>query len=62
MIDRGGFDMELVAIARQHKMPIKEIPVTWHDDPRSHVKGLDYIIFLFQAMKVRVNIWFGKYK
>jgi dolichyl-phosphate beta-glucosyltransferase len=60
-LNRWGFDFEIIAIARQHKLPIKEIPVIWRDDPRSHVKGIDYIQVLWEAVKVRFNIWFRRY-
>ena len=38
LVDRFAFDVEALYLARKHGYRIKELPVTWHDDPDSRVK------------------------
>lgn len=58
---RWGFDFEALAIAKKHELKIKEIPITWINDPKSHVKLSAYIKTLSEALKVRQNLLTGKY-
>lgn len=60
-ISRWGFDFEALAIAKKLRYRIKEIPVRWINDPKSHVKLGSYIKTLFETLKVRKNLWTGKY-
>lgn len=62
IIDRWGFDVEVLAIARLLGYKIKEFPVTWVNDPQSHVTFKAYLQVLWETVKVRINIWRGKYK
>jgi len=41
---------------------IKEIPVTWKNDPESKVKLKGMIRMLFDLLKIRWNLITGKYK
>jgi len=50
-----GFDFEALAIAKKHKLKIKEMPIAWINDAISHVKLSSYIKTLFEALKVRVG-------
>lgn len=43
-IDRWGFDSEILYIAKKLRLKIKEVPVTWIDDPNSKVKFPQAII------------------
>lgn len=61
-INRWGFDIEVLAIARLLEYKIKEFPVTWINDPKSHVTLIAYLQVLWETVRVRVNIWRGKYK
>jgi dolichyl-phosphate beta-glucosyltransferase len=47
-----GFDVEALAIARARKFRIKEIPVTWKNDPDSKVNMWAYPQVLMQTLVV----------
>lgn len=61
-IDRWGFDVEALTIAKSHNYKIGIIPANWEDAPGSHVKSLDYIGVLRDVLRIRLNMLFGKYK
>jgi len=61
-IDGWGFDIEVLALARELKCKIGIIPVRWVNDPRSHFVPLDYLRVLTETIKVRYNLLTGKYK
>lgn len=61
-IDRWGFDFEALAIARKLGYKIGIIPIVWRNDPKSHVKLSGYFKTLQELLKVRWNLWAGKYK
>ncbi|MCP6719924.1 MAG: glycosyltransferase family 2 protein [Patescibacteria group bacterium] len=60
-IDRWGFDVEALALAKKLGYKIKEIPVTWVNDPYSHVGIKGYISTLWDVVRVRWWLWGGKY-
>lgn len=60
-LDHWGFDFEILAIARKKGYRIKEVPINWKNDPRSHVKLSAYIKTLLEVLRVRWNLWTGKY-
>jgi dolichyl-phosphate beta-glucosyltransferase len=39
-IDRFGFDMEVLVLAKKYGYTIKEVPIKWHDSPKSSVRAL----------------------
>jgi len=59
---RWAFDVEILAIARQLGLKIKEMPVYWVNDTESHVKISGMVRMLLEVLKVRWNLWRGKYK
>lgn len=61
-ITRWGFDIEVWALARKFKYKIAMIPLYWENDVVSHVKASAYIAVLFETIKIRMNLWSGKYK
>ncbi|OHB22300.1 MAG: hypothetical protein A2939_04535 [Parcubacteria group bacterium RIFCSPLOWO2_01_FULL_48_18] len=61
MIRGWGFDAEALALARRLGYRIKEIPVVWVNDPRSHVTFSGYLGTLWEVAKVRYNLWFNRY-
>jgi dolichyl-phosphate beta-glucosyltransferase len=61
-IFRWAFDVEILALARKDKFKIKELPITWVNDSESHVKLSGMIEMLLEVMRVRLNLWGGKYK
>ena len=59
---KWGFDIEVLALARKFNFKIKEVPIKWVNDPKSHVKLSAYIQVLLEVLKIRWNLWTNKYK
>ncbi len=58
-----SFDAEVLFIAQSRHYRIKEVPVTWHDQPGTKVRLLqDATRSLAGLMRIRVNGLRGKYK
>ena len=62
-ISQWAFDVELLALARKFHYKIKEVPVSWKNDPNttSHPRLLDYFKFLMEVVKIRWNLITGAY-
>ena len=61
--DRWSFDIEVLAIARAHKFKIKEVGITWYNDPHSLVNPIkDGLKMVRDAWVVRKNLKKGIYK
>lgn len=62
-IDRWGFDIEMLALARKFGHKIKEVPVRWKNDPNtaSHPRLSAYFQVLMETVKIRRNLLTGKY-
>ena len=61
-IERFGFDVELLYIARKHNLPIAEIPVQWFDSPDSRVRVVrDSFSMLKDLLAIRWNDLKGIY-
>lgn len=60
-IDRFGFDIEMLALARKFGYKIKEVPVNWKNDPNSSVGLKAYFQVLAETVRIRWNLWTGKY-
>jgi len=56
-IDKWGFDAEALALAKELGYKIKEMPVFWVNDIRSHVKLTSYLQVFWEVVKVRWWIW-----
>ena len=55
-IDRWGFDSEILYIAKKHGLSVKEIPVTWENDPLTKVRfPRDLIKSFLELLQVRLN-------
>ena len=52
-IDRWGFDIEALALARHFGFSIAFVPAYWVNDAASHVKLSGYIGVLLETVKVR---------
>lgn len=61
-IERWGFDIEVLALARALNLRIGMIPAHWINDDRSHVGVLDYLKVLADTLTVRSNLRAGKYE
>lgn len=61
--DRWSFDIEVLAIARVHGYKIKEVGITWYNDPHSLVNPIkDGLKMVRDAWTVRKNLKKGTYK
>ncbi len=60
-IDRWGFDVEALAVARMKGYKISEQPVRWINDPNSKVSGSAYVEVLKEVVQVRINMTKGIY-
>lgn len=56
-INRWGFDIEVLALGRRLGYAIKEVPVTWVNDPESKVSLKGYLNTFRELFKIRVNLW-----
>jgi dolichyl-phosphate beta-glucosyltransferase len=56
-----GFDVETLVLGRRLGYKIKEVPVHWVDDARSHVKFSAGLQFLSETFKIRWWLWRGDY-
>ncbi len=61
-IDRWGYDVELLAIARSKGYRICEIPITWINAPGSKVSMKAYFEVLGEVWRIRRNFKAGVYK
>ena len=61
-IEDWGFDFELLFLAKEYNLNIKELPITWTNNTDSKVRGIDYLKTLLQVFKVRFNNLINKYK
>jgi dolichyl-phosphate beta-glucosyltransferase len=61
-IDRFGFDVEFLYVARLHGLRLKEIPVRWNNDERSKVNVLRDSLRMFDEVRqIRKNAKNGIY-
>ena len=61
--ERFSFDIEILAIAKLLNYKIKEVGITWYDDPHSTVSPIkDGLKMLRDAWRVNRNIAKGLYK
>ncbi|PIZ58058.1 hypothetical protein COY23_00815 [bacterium (Candidatus Torokbacteria) CG_4_10_14_0_2_um_filter_35_8] len=61
-IEKWGFDIEILAIARKLGYKIKEMPVKWVNVGKSEVKPSAYIKTLLELFQIKWNLITGKYK
>ncbi len=61
-VNRFGFDIEVLSIARLLKYSIKEIPVNWCNSPDSRVRPIKDAIRTFKELVyIKLNLWGGRY-
>lgn len=62
-IGRWGFDLEMLCIAKQFKIPVKEVAVDWYDDKNSQLRaGKDAFGTIKELLIIRKNIINNVYK
>ena len=60
-IDRFGFDIEVLALAKHLGYKIKEIPIVWNNSEDSKVTLNSYFEVLKDLLKIRFYLWFNAY-
>lgn len=60
-IDRFGFDIEALALAKKMGYKIKEIPVVWDNPGKSTVSLKSYFEVFKDLIKIRFYLWFNVY-
>ncbi len=60
-INRWAFDVESLVLAKKLGYKIKEIPVTWVNDPESKVKLSGYVNFFSEVLKIKWWTMTGRY-
>jgi len=62
-IERFGFDVEILYLARKRGIPLEEVPVAWSHSPDSKVRySRDSAEMFLDLLRIRWNDWRGKYK
>ncbi len=63
VIDRWGFDAEVLTIARILGYRVVEVPIAWHDSRGSNVRAGRAAIYTFEeVLSIWLNMRMGKYK
>ncbi|HUC01995.1 MAG TPA: dolichyl-phosphate beta-glucosyltransferase [Candidatus Paceibacterota bacterium] len=57
-----GFDVETLALAHRMGYRIKEVPVHWVNDTRSHVRFSGGLQFLAETCTIRWRLWRKEYR
>lgn len=60
-IDRFGFDIEVLALAKKLGYKIKEVAVEWNNPGESKVSLKSYIATFKDLVTIRWNLWTGRY-
>lgn len=60
-IDKFSFDAETLVIARKLGYKIKDVPITWKNDPETKVKFKHMTKMGFDLIKIRMNLIKGVY-
>jgi len=61
-IDRFAFDPEILILAKAHGYRIKEVGITWKNDPRSTVKASSMVKMFKDLLRIRANQAQGLYQ
>jgi len=56
-----GFDVEVLSLAKAMGYRIKEMPVHWVNDTRSHVRASAYLHVLLETITIRWRLWRHEY-
>ncbi len=60
-INRWGFDIEILALAKKFDYKIKTVPVVWINDEKSKVSMGGYVNTLKELFQIKWNMILGKY-
>jgi len=60
---RWGFDMEILRIAKEHGLKIKEVPITWRNDDQSKIQSSRvFTNTLGELFRITWNSLLGRYQ
>ena len=61
-VNRFGFDIEILSIARLLNFTVKEMPVSWYNSPESRIRPLKDALRTFgELIYIKLNLWGGRY-
>lgn len=60
-LDGFSFDVEALVAARRRGYRIAEIPVTWRNDAATRVTSLRGFLAFLDLLRIRANLWAGRY-
>ncbi len=61
-VNRFGFDIEILSIARLLNFTVKEIPVSWYNSPESRIRPIKDAFRTFgELIYIKLNLWGGRY-
>ena len=62
-VNRFGFDIELLSIARILHYSIHEVPISWYNSPESRVRPIKDALWTFvELLYIKLNLWSGRYE
>ena len=61
-IEKWGFDIEVLALAKKFGYKIKEVPVDWKNASESRVGLKAYSQVFTETVKIRLNLMTNKYE
>jgi dolichyl-phosphate beta-glucosyltransferase len=62
LVDRWGFDVEILAVARKYGYKIKQVGVAWVNVEGGTVGPSAFVTTLWEVLKIRLWLWIGMYK
>ena len=61
-VNRFGFDIEILSIARLLNFTVKEMPVNWYNSPESRIRPIKDALRTFgELIYIKLNLWGGRY-
>ena len=61
-LERFGFDVEILYLARKYGFKVAEVPVRWNDVEGTKVAAFSGADAFLDILRVRRNDWLGRYK
>jgi len=62
-VNRFGFDIELLSIARNLRYSIREVPISWLNSSDSRVRPVKDALRTFtELLYIKANLWSGRYE
>ena len=60
-LERFGFDVEILYLAKKLELPVAEVPVVWNDVEGTKVRLFGGVDAFVDILRVRWNDWMGRY-